>query len=158
MMSDVELKFWSQVQIGDGCWDWCGHKSPRGYGTFWSGEKNFRAHRWSYMKVNGPITSDQFVCHCCDNPSCVRPSHLWLGDPSTNAKDMAAKHRSIYGEKHRSAKLTAAKVQDIRRRAAGGEYHRVLAKEFGVTRQQVSQIVNWSCWTHEPPATEVPNE
>jgi len=30
---------------------------------------------------------DKLVCHACDNPQCYNPTHLYIGDKSTNALD-----------------------------------------------------------------------
>jgi len=44
--------------------------------------------------TNGePIPDDIMVCHHCDNPSCVNPKHLFMGDAFDNYDDARAKGR-----------------------------------------------------------------
>jgi hypothetical protein len=86
-------RFWSFVAKGDGCWEWTGYRGEQGYGVFSLGGKNHRAHRFSYAHNVGPVRSGQMVCHRCDNPSCVRPDHLFLGSGKDNAADCIAKGR-----------------------------------------------------------------
>lgn len=33
-MTDAEDRFWSNVRIGDGCWEWTAAKNRDGYGRF----------------------------------------------------------------------------------------------------------------------------
>jgi FixJ family two-component response regulator len=50
------------------------------------------------------------------------------------------------------SKLTEKDVQEIRRRVRLGELHRVIAKDFGVSRGHVGDIANgdkWG-WLEEP--------
>lgn len=77
----------------DGCWVWMASKQPSGYGKFWTGEKLVRAHRHSFEVFVGPIPDGRCVCHRCDNPACVNPGHLFLGDNSDNMKDCHRKQR-----------------------------------------------------------------
>jgi hypothetical protein len=90
----AKLRFMKYVNIQDnGCWFWIGGKRGRGYGNFWTGEKQEPAHRVAYELFVGSIPEGLWVLHHCDNPPCVNPDHLFLGDRSLNMKDAADKKR-----------------------------------------------------------------
>lgn len=86
------VRVWALIQrddSADGCWEWQGALTDRGYATY----RGLRVNRlvWSYE--NGPIPEGIFICHRCDNPRCCRPSHLWPGTHQDNMDDMATKGR-----------------------------------------------------------------
>lgn len=86
--------FWARVDKSGECWEWQGAKTNGGYGRIVKNGKAIRAHRVSHELVHGPIgDSKLFVCHRCDNPKCVNPDHLFLGDCKANLSDMTAKGR-----------------------------------------------------------------
>lgn len=64
-----------------------------GYGRATYEGRQQLAHRVAWQKVNGPIPSDMEVMHLCDEPRCVRLSHLQLGTHAENMADMKAKGR-----------------------------------------------------------------
>lgn len=84
----------------DRCWTWEGLLDRKGYGHSGS----FRAHRLSWSLHNGQIPPKIFVCHKCDNPSCVNPDHLFLGTNYDNVRDKEDKGRGNQpsGDKHGS--------------------------------------------------------
>ena len=89
-------RFMSKVKkIPKGCWEWTAGKqlSKWPYGRFKYKGKTIYAHRVSYMIFLGSIKKGMFVCHTCDNPSCVNPKHLWLGTNSENMLDSVRKGR-----------------------------------------------------------------
>lgn len=59
-----------------GCWIWTGGKQTSGYGGFWDGQRDERAHRFSFRMFCGEIPAGFHVHHVCCNPSCVNPEHL----------------------------------------------------------------------------------
>ena len=95
-------RFWSKVMIGtpNECWEWTAGCDKDGYGQFSIGYTGTRAHRFSYLINRGPIAKGMVVCHTCDNPRCVNPSHLWLGTIEDNNRDMKAKGRSAVGQRN----------------------------------------------------------
>jgi len=142
-------RFWEKVSKGDGCWIWTGCLAKKGYGKIFLGGTNgpvALAHRVAWTLENGPIPSGMFVCHRCDNPPCVRPDHLFLGDCMANLSDMRAKGRGSRGITHGNHVLSPQQVLVIRERLSSGHAHHVIALEFGVARSTISQIANRSTW------------
>lgn len=87
-------RFWSKVEKTPTCWHWTASLNDKGYGNFTINRKHILAHRLLFMVTHGVVLStQQFVCHSCDNPACVRPEHLFLGDNQTNMTDMKLKGR-----------------------------------------------------------------
>jgi len=97
-------RFWSKVDkdTSSGCWLWTAGKTPLGYGIFqvktekcmgWGHWKSVRAHRFAWELTYGLIPEGMNVLHKCDNPPCVRPTHLFLGTQKDNVRDMIHKGR-----------------------------------------------------------------
>lgn len=106
-------------------------------------------HRVSYELAHGPIPEGLGVLHRCDNPACVRPEHLFLGDQEANMGDCSSKGRTTIGERSASAKLTEADVLTIRAcYAAGGVSQGALAREYGLCQATVSELLRRLTWRH----------
>lgn len=124
----------------DECWIWNGQTINSGYGHFWiEGSKKLTAHRYAFQQANGYLPS--VVRHRCDVKLCVNPAHLLPGTSKDNSQDMASRHRMGGG----NTKLTAAQVEDIRRRFVSGDHgrggnRRQLALEFGVDAKHIWRI------------------
>jgi hypothetical protein len=158
-------RFWEKVEKTDGCWLWKGTRDKAGYGHIYSREKRRpdRAYRVAYELEHGPIPPDMYVCHSCDNPSCVRPDHLFLGTAADNTADCVAKGRNNRGERngsrlyperhprgeaHPMAKLTDDKVRAMREAYANGATQAALTRSFGVSAAVVHHVVHRITWTH----------
>lgn len=119
----------SKVTITEsGCWEIAGfqHKlrnvksHTKGYVLFSYRGTQQMAHRLVYRLFVGLVPDGMQVCHKCDNPPCVNPAHLFLGDQIANMRDMAAKKRNKAGRTHciRGHELSGNNI--IVRPTAGG--------------------------------------
>jgi hypothetical protein len=138
------------------CWEWTGGKDKDGYGNFFlSGQYrgNYRSHRVAYTLQHGKDPGNLLVCHHCDNPSCNRGDHLYLGTTKHNAKDREERLRSSHigptGELNGSAILTEVEVKQFFH-----VYNNTnktldqLALEFKVSKSQLGAILAGNKWKH----------
>lgn len=152
-------RFWARVEKTETCWNWTGSLDTHGYGQFWNGEKTALVHRFSWELNRGSIPCGKMVCHHCDNPRCVRPDHLYVGDDQSNMKDRTVRKRHWanqrpeefsahvhrigglaplrYGEANPSAKLSSSQVKEIRESSLGLT---ALAAKYGVCYQHIWNI------------------
>jgi HNH endonuclease len=100
-------RFWSKVGECNRwpwfCWEWQAGCFDNGYGAFWLRRKLWKAHRVAWLIQFGEIPDDLKVLHKCDNPRCVRPSHLFLGTDADNMHDRDRKGRHGWSKRARCA-------------------------------------------------------
>ncbi len=151
--SDV---FWSRVEKTDDCWIWKGGRNDLNYGVF----HNWKVHRLSYFWLVGDVPDELDVCHHCDNPPCLRPDHLFLGDQAANNADMFRKGRAktigLPGELNPQYKhiLTADTVKAILSNPPSGHGSIAkLARELGISDGHLGSILKRRKWKHIPVAT-----
>ena len=152
-----------------GCWVWTGSKDRDGYGSLRDGNKMKRAHRVSWEIHNGEIPDGLAILHKCNNPSCVNPKHLKLGDHTENMQDRKSNGRPWHSETFRSKiskKMTGRKITwkaalaeanrkisreqaaSIVSRLKNGELVSTIANEFGVHRTSISKIKKGTYFVH----------
>lgn len=125
-----------------GCWEWTGRRHSHGYGLL----DGVYAHRIAFeLHYGRALGRDTHVCHTCDNPPCVNPTHLFVGTHADNMTDMAKKLRV------RTAKLTPDAIRYIRENYKC--HHRTfgaipLGKRFGVNRQAIERVAHGRGWSH----------
>lgn len=126
----------------DECWNWPLSKDTNGYGHYRINKILCKAHRLSYLYFNQSLEKGLFVCHTCDNPSCVNPHHLFIGTNSDNMLDMYKKGRGNTVEKL-AKKLNTDEATQIKN-AVGT--HQVIADHYGINRSMVGKIKAGKCW------------
>jgi len=134
------------------CVLWEGAVTLNGYGLVnckhegkW---KNFYVHRLACEFANGPPPPGKNdAMHSCDVRNCYEPSHLSWGSRGDNMRDAKRKGRTQRGSGHWNAKLTEARVAELRRKKASGIHRGELAVEFGVHVTTVNALCREG-WEH----------
>lgn len=137
------LRFYSKVRKTSKCWWWMASRYGNGYGQAWDGKKIRPAHRLAYYFEYGSIPAGLDVCHHCDHPLCVRPTHLFLDTAKGNLRNASEKGRTEHGERHHSAKLTTIIVQEIRESTKSNTE---LGKLYKVARRTISDARRGITW------------
>lgn len=155
---NAEDRFWRRVYKTNRCWLWTGGKFRGGYGQFMLGDKNIKAHRYSFQLHVGGIPDGLFVCHNCDNPSCVNPDHLFLGTPKDNVADMIKKNRRVdtSGELNGQSKISMKIADEIRHKYSLNDSkfpgsrkkysQQKIGKEYGLSQAAVGKIIRNEMW------------
>lgn len=162
MLGVTDLRrFWAKVDYsttpGD-CWTWKGGRTADGYGVFAMrrGRKwqNVLATRVSVLLATDADPYPLQVLHRCDNPRCVNPEHLFLGDQRENLRDCYAKGRArnLHGAQHYNARLTEAQVSTVRQQVRVRGDQARLARELGVSPSTINDIVKHRSWKRESEA------
>lgn len=139
------------------CWEWMGQLNNKGYAMIWDKDRNQSvvASRIAYLLYIGDIPKGLYVCHSCDNRSCVNPNHLWLGTPKDNTQDMINKGRVQRGlEVKGKRKLRLEEVVQIKRlykKGVKGWGHKALAKKYGMSQSAIRDIISGKSWNYIDP-------
>jgi hypothetical protein len=137
---EFETKFLGEPNSG--CWLWLGAMCGK-YGRF--GTPSRSVHRIAYELYVEAIPCGLFICHKCDTPSCVNPSHLYVGTAKDNSNDKWNRGRANipFGERHYKAKLTKEDVVAIRSSPLGLTE---LAKIYGCSKVAIHYARNRRNW------------
>jgi len=149
------------------CWEWTDCCDHVGYGLIRirSWPYSLGAHRVSaYVFLGVSIykrEDNKYICHHCDNPPCINPSHLFVGTAKENMHDAIRKGKMNFdrsscggmrkewiGTKCKQAKLNKKSVLEIRRRYNSGDSGTHLAKEFGLSNGAMYRVINRQSWRH----------
>jgi hypothetical protein len=137
---DLNIIFEDKIDKTDGCWLWKGGKVSSGYGRFKYFGESFSAHRLSWVLFRGSIPNGKFILHKCNNPICVNPDHLYIGDQFQNMQDRKINHKYFSGESHFNAKFTNKEVMSIRNLYAEGMGSCKIGKMYQVNRSTILRI------------------
>jgi len=88
MRRPLENRLLEKFTVGDGCWEWLRCKHASGHGHIEDFGTTVPAHRAVYEMLIAPIPQGYHLHHICENPGCVRPSHLVPVLPSDHAVNL----------------------------------------------------------------------
>lgn len=128
------------VKDKNDCLNWTGATKGFGYGYTTIGSrtdgtrKTITTHRAMWIATHGSIPDGIWVLHHCDNPKCINPDHLYLGDRADNVRDRETRNRNNH-----TRKLTDEDVLFIHKNKNVIK-SKDLAKMFGVSYHTIKDI------------------
>lgn len=117
-----------------------------GYGQVWISGQKWSAHRYVCVATHGdPPSEGMAAAHECGNSTCVNPRHLSWKTYSENSADQVRHGTRLLGERTPRAKLTEAKVRQIREEQGT---HESIAATYGVSRRAITFVLSGKTWGH----------
>lgn len=147
----MSAKFESLVypEPNTGCWLWAGRHDSNGYGRGHFANRTIQlAHRYAYLLYKED-PQKKHVLHKCDNPACVNPEHLYLGDQKQNNidRDSRGRQKTARGCNHKLSKLSEGEVLCIRSLHDTGKFpSRLLAKMYSCSQKAIMNIINYKSY------------
>lgn len=129
-----------------GCWFWLRSVGTHGYGATRypgspGGASMTTAPRLAFIAWNGPLLKGEEPRHTCHVKLCCNPDHLIRGSRFDNMMD-SAKIGAL------ARVLTPSIVRRIRELARAGQAKRAIARELGVGRKNIQNILAGKSWAH----------
>lgn len=135
-----------------------GHVNSKGYREFGltrdgKAKRQF-AHRIICATFHGPPPTDQHqAAHGNGDKLDNYPANLRWATPAENDADKYLHGTKPLGERHPLAKLTRAKVREMRRSFQGRHGEKAqLARAYGVTKQSIASVLNGETWKESTPS------
>ena len=126
--NDHAVRFESKVQRGttdEACDTWVGRLDYKGYGVFWDGSHEGKAHVWAWEQEHGPVPSGLELDHLCRDRSCVKTLHLESvshaenmrrSSPATKTHCKRAHPYAVYGYVNKQGRRCCGICDQIRYR------------------------------------------
>jgi hypothetical protein len=131
-----------------GCWIWLGNWTDKKYARYASNGKNHCfVHREFYKLFVGEIPDGMIVCHKCDTPPCVNPSHLFLGTHKENSDDKVKKNRVARYTRTGPRGYGVLTEEDVRAIRSSMETNGHLSTIYGVTKRSITRIRLGQTWS-----------
>jgi hypothetical protein len=119
------------IEEPNGCHRWTGSHFRSGYAQASVAGKNWRVHRYTYIRDFGPVPAGLVLDHfACDNRWCVNPAHVRPVTPRENTN------------RGRTRKYTDEQRAEIQLAFAAGEGIRAIARRLGIPFTSVRHIVH----------------
>lgn len=147
-------RFWSKVDVrgADECWNWIAGKFSNGYGSFAVDGASYGAHVIAFQISKGRAPREGYeVAHApviCHTRACCNFAHLSEKTKQENEDDKRIDGTRPHGEGNSQAKLTQAKVEQIRalRSRKPPVPQRVVADMLNTSQSNVSLIERGKAW------------
>lgn len=131
------------------CVRWPYGRGPDGQGRVWIKGRPREAARVVCERAQGaPPTPQHEAAHSCGkgHEGCINPRHIRWATHIDNEADKLIHGTLPQGQRHGKAKLTEQVVIEVRRRAATGLSLAALAREYGVSRQAIADVIRRRSW------------
>jgi predicted DNA-binding protein YlxM (UPF0122 family) len=146
---EIKKRIESHIVSKEDCWITDYKIDTNGRPRISLNSKQFILARVVYEVYKEDFSKNLFVCHTCDNPLCINPEHLYLGDNTEKALNQTRRNKQAKGSGISSSKLNEAQVAEIKELLIEEKLSlREIAEKFNVSATAIHFIKHGKSWTH----------